>query len=404
MRNNFRTLTRREFLAVLGLGEEALIACSAITDSESVKQDTKTGGKQHRIYFKEGGHHQSEVWSMDEDGKNLERLTNNDFEEEVPAISPDGRWLAYAKRKPNEYTRANWDHEKTCTDLYVCDLETGKEFSFDGKVKDERSYDFYYIRWHPTQPILAAGTTWPNYATLIVDFNETKGTIKRSALEMLMKSGSAVEAVSFSPDGKHIAYYTWYWTCPGTYVDRKMISGERLHHPLWSPKGDRLIFASDKDVPPLIGQTRFRLNLMNPDGSGRKVLSSTEFYGINTLGSSLNPSSWSPDGTRVAFTNSVREIEYGPLAIYITNVENGETIDITRELPDKKEYKIWDRDRNFSQVFWSADGNALFLDGFVYRPTDKKTESRRTMISRINTDGSDFRILREGIDNLLGYR
>lgn len=72
------------------------------------------------------------LWKQRLDGQEAERLTHDDAFEREPAVSPDGRHLAYVRS-------ANGDHE-----LRVLDLEAGVDRTL------RRGSNFWDLTWHPS--------------------------------------------------------------------------------------------------------------------------------------------------------------------------------------------------------------------------------------------------------------
>jgi TolB protein len=77
----------------------------------------------------------------------------------------------------------------------------------------------------------------------------------------------------------------------------------------WSPDGTKIAFASDRDAP---GSGIHKIYVMNADGSGTPVRLT------NTAGSEGHPA-WSKDGTKIAFKDS----RHGNDEIYVINVVTG---------------------------------------------------------------------------------
>jgi Tol biopolymer transport system component len=130
-------------------------------------------------------------------------------------------------------------------------------------------------------------------------------------LRRLTSSSSSVAEPAWSPDGSKIAYIRGYDTTygglanitscgPEIYVidvfSRKSINltqGVGGVDPTWSPDGTRIAFSSARN-------NNYDIYVMNADGSGVKQLTYTSW-------SEAEPA-WSPDGKRIAYTANLRTV------------------------------------------------------------------------------------------------
>lgn len=105
--------------------------------------------------------------------------------------------------------------------------------------------------------------------------------------------GSEYINAALSPDGARIVFEVLGGGMHVLHIETGAIvnlgSGNR---PVWSPSGDRIAFMVAEDDG--YTYTSSDIYLINADGSGRRVLSTT------TTLMEMNPT-WSPDGTRIAF-------------------------------------------------------------------------------------------------------
>jgi TolB protein len=110
-----------------------------------------------------------------------------------------------------------------------------------------------------------------------------------------------VWSLSWSPDGRQIAFARGPWVSPRPFVDiwvvaadgsapRRLtgsIPGENNWYPSWSPDGRQIAFHRWRD-------RRSEIWVMNADGSGARALTN--------LGEDARYPSWSPDGRQIAFS------------------------------------------------------------------------------------------------------
>jgi Tol biopolymer transport system component len=108
-------------------------------------------------------------------------------------------------------------------------------------------------------------------------------------------------STSVAVHGKRIVYTSGEWTDQRVSVMNADGSGRRTldvrgaSEPAWSPHGERIAYIIDvgKDKETWDNE---EIYVMNPDGSGQTRLTDID-------GNDHWPPTWSPDGTRIAFTS-----------------------------------------------------------------------------------------------------
>jgi dipeptidyl aminopeptidase/acylaminoacyl peptidase len=140
--------------------------------------------------------------------------------------------------------------------------------------------------------------------------------------------------LQWSHDGKHIAYISEgdVWTVASQGGESKRLThdpagpgdprGATDHHPHWNPNGHWILFES--------GRKGFNeLYVVNEDGTQEKLLAATEIYtGSDIIASTavdhgdavssdrFDPQPlWSPDGTRISYTERSRQFFSGKLKV-----------------------------------------------------------------------------------------
>jgi TolB protein len=213
-----------------------------------------------------------EIYLMDYDGYNVQRLTKNRSINLNPDFSPNGKELIY-----NSYKRRN-------PDLYRRELFSGTEARIS------------------TRPGINVTGAWsPNGSKIALamskDGNSEIYTITREGkLLARLTNNSAIEvSPAWSPDGSKIAFVSDRLGKPqifimgedGSNVRRLTTSGAYNVSPRWSPKGDRIAYSRQ------IGGG-FQIFVINADGSGDTQLTSE--------GNNEHPR-WSPDGRFITFSS-----------------------------------------------------------------------------------------------------
>jgi Tol biopolymer transport system component len=211
-----------------------------------------------------------DVWSINADGTDLRRLTNSPWPEFDPALSPDGRFVAY-RSEPNEYP-----------ELWLMNA--------NGTGQDRLTRDGGFPDWSPDGSMIA--------------YAPGGGPSGRSSIAIMNADGSGQrrlpdsdygEYPSWSPDGQRIAFssnLSGYALMSIVDVDGSRVvdlssvgEGGKV---AWSPDGRSILFQSHRDH----SDNYTDIYLMRPDGSGVKRLTSANG----------ETAAWSPDGRYIVFS------------------------------------------------------------------------------------------------------
>ncbi len=235
-----------------------------------------------------------ELYLMDYDGFNLQRLTQNGSINLNPDFSPSGRELIYTS-----YKKGN-------PDLYRRELFTGVE----ARTSSSRGINVTGS-WSPDGKRIALA--------LSKDGNSEIYLINRDGKQPTRLTNNPAIDVSpaWSPDGHQIAFVSdrlgkpqvFVMNADGSSVRRLTIEGAYNVSPRWSPKGDRIAYCRQ--------QGDFQIHSINTDGSGDVQLTSQ--------GSNEHPR-WSPDGRFIVFS-STRD---GRESIYVMRADGSGQIRVSR--------------------------------------------------------------------------
>lgn len=181
---------------------------------------------------------------------------------------------------------------------------------------------------------------------------------------------------AWSPDGKYIAFSSidddiYIMNTDGTNIVR--FADGICSSPVWSPDGKYIAFASGKDPSSDTSTCHLTgMYLKAIDGSDPTLL----------LPGSARPEAWSPDGKRLAFISKrdAPPVEYWPYVdIYFINIDG---TNLTRLTYDGT---------GGTDLTWSPDGLRIVFEKYDY-------EKHLPLIYIIDADGSDMRVVTEGID------
>ena len=223
-----------------------------------------------------------EIYLMDYDGYNVQRLTKNGSINLNPDFSPNGKEIIYTS-----YKRRN-------PDLYRRELFSGAEARISGRPGINVTG-----AWSPDGSKIALAMSKDGNSeiyTITKDGKQLARLTKNSAIEV---------SPAWSPDGSRIAFVSdrlgkpqvFIMNADGSNVSRLTTSGAYNVSPRWSPKGDRIAYCRQNGGG-------FQIYVINADGSGDNQLT--------TEGSNEHPR-WSPDGRFITFSST----RGGKEAIYV---------------------------------------------------------------------------------------
>jgi len=214
-----------------------------------------------------------EIYQCDFDGKNVEQLTNSRSISLTPALSPDGKYLAYT------------DYSTGRPVLYIRNLLNGKTAS---SGKSGISID---PAWRNGREL---ATTLSFEGDQEIYLLKIDGSIYRR----LTKSRGIDLSPTFSPDGNKMAYVSERNGQPQIFIQellsdearRVTFNGDYNTQPSWSPAGDKIAYTTCEN------SGEFNIFTVGADGTGLRQLTAQS-------GQNESPS-WSPDGEMVVFTSN----------------------------------------------------------------------------------------------------
>jgi surface antigen Omp85-like protein/WD40 repeat protein len=231
-----------------------------------------------------------------------------------PAISPDGRWLAFLS------TRSFFS-----VDLFVADAATGRIVRrLTSTSTDPHFSSVQFIQssgaWDNASEQIAVATVTGGHATLAI-FNAQRGGVAR---EIPVRDVDEIMHPNWSPDGRAICFTGMHQGITDLFVYD--LQNNRLRQltkdafadlePAWSPDGRRIAFSTD----------RFTSNMATLSFGANKLatidVESGMIEQVSTLaeGKQIN-AQWSPDGRSLYFISD----RDGIPNIYRATFEGAET-------------------------------------------------------------------------------
>ncbi|HEY2962180.1 MAG TPA: hypothetical protein VGJ37_07165 [Pyrinomonadaceae bacterium] len=231
---------------------------------------------QERIAFSTSREGNFDIWSMNSDGSDPKRLTNNPASDGDPSFSPDGSKIAFVSFRDGNseiyVMNADGTNQKRLTSYAASDAEPA--WSPDGSKivfssHRDNSADIFVMNADGTNPVNL--TNFP-------DGNETEPAWSPNGRKIAFRGlrNGGIEIYVMNDDGSDQTPLT-----SSSGIDTE---------PAWSPDGTKIIFRTDRD-----GNSNREIYVMDADGGNQTNLT-------NSPGVDYAPS-FSPDGSKIVFTS-----------------------------------------------------------------------------------------------------
>ena len=257
-----------------------------------------------------------DIYVMNADGTDVMQLTTDPADEFDPALSPDGKRIAFRHQAGD------------ASDIYVINVDGS---GVTNLTADGARFIDYAPAWSPdgTAIVWNSDRDNPQSGILHAFLMNSDGSNVRKITDEIY-----IEYPAWSPDGKQIAfmspvpfgsdnYEIFTINVDGTNLTRLTDSPGPDDWPAWSPDGKRIIFTSVRDdcgysdaqdckTTGDIGPFH-TLYVMNTDGSGQTRL--TQIFG--------QFSAWSPDGKYIVFNSFDGLYVMNPDGSHVTHLPIG---------------------------------------------------------------------------------
>ncbi len=322
MRRLFGLTVSFMILGVLLLGLQQPVASRAEATAEPTAEATAAlpADLVGKIAFVSENMLDSQIYIMNADGSDLHAVTKSDRIPWSPALSPDGKQIAFAAKVNERYQifvmNSDGTNEKQITfnvsgQTGVSGIDwarDGKHLAYTVKLSDNpnnQSYDLYTMK--PDGAEQTKITPQPMEALIAPHWSPDGKLIIFNARD----DSPTSPATPIDPTARTNVYII---NADGSNVHRLTQSTYNELFPAWSPDGQAIVFLSGGS-----SNSEFGLYRVDADGTHPMQLSHTLF----------SQPAWSPDGKYIAATLSEQVNDKWISNIYIMNADGSNPVKIT---------------------------------------------------------------------------
>jgi tricorn protease len=283
------------------------------------------------VYFISDRDGVANVWSYDARGKRLNQLTRfNDFDVKTLDSGPNAV----------VFEQAGYIHE--------LDPRSGKEHIVN--ITAVGDFPWMMPRWEDVSRSMTNVSLSPTGKRVVVEARGEIFTIpseKGDVRNLTNSSGSAERDPAWSPDGKYVSYFSdksgeyklVIESQDGLASHREITLENPTHYytPSWSPDSKKIMYSD----------TNLHVWILDVETGKARIVGKDPWMVPQRT---LNPV-WAPDSKWVAYSSRLRSLYH---AIFISNVETGETKQVTDGLADST-WPVFDASGKYLWFLASTD-------------------------------------------------
>lgn len=256
-----------------------------------------------KIVFTRGINENAEIYAMNVDGSGQINLTNNSWNDEYPAVSPDGMKIAFVSWR---------DGNK---EIYVMDVDGSNQTN----ITNHYEYDLDPA-WSPDGSKIAFHSYRDGNAEIYVMNADGSNPARLTYNDQTIDTEP-----SWSPDSTKIVFQSfqnyivdiYVMNADGSNLTRLTDSSSQCSDPSWSPDGSKIAFSRNG-----------KIYLMSPDGGNLTTI-------VDYPPGGSDPA-WSSDGTKIVFCRYAD----GNAEIYVMNADGSDQNRVTYNSEDDFE-PVW---------------------------------------------------------------
>ncbi|MBI1930839.1 PD40 domain-containing protein [Candidatus Poribacteria bacterium] len=279
-----------------------------------------------------------QIFVMSEHGEQIQQITPQ--RSTGPAWSPDGKYIICERDAREEVYLVRIDWQEPGKPEYILEATRGFEvISQPSLSRDGLKIAFFGLKIESRE-----------MEFFITDF------FGRRIQKVTRILGIGIVGPAWSPDGKTIAFVDpaqgdIFLVDAQTFQIRNITKSPRREIAVaWAPDGEKLAVSSDEGLLLMTKEGQV-IEKLTPEGNGDIV----------------GPGSWSPDGSRIAFSSFVRPGPKIPPEIYVIDLVTREVSNLTNH-PGLDQGPAWFDTQFARPLAVSPQSKRLTKWGFIKRP------------------------------------